>query len=92
MEHGDIAAVKIVKDKYSKKSLGFGFVKFVKDEDAQAAIESKNGFLLGPKRLKVSLARPASEEIKNCKLYITNLPKEYTEANVVHIFKQVRMI
>jgi RNA recognition motif-containing protein len=89
IEHGDIAVAKVVKDKLSKKSLGYGFVKFVREEDAASAIELKNGFLMGHKKLKVSLARPPSTEIRNCKLYITNLPKEFTEREVIELFSQV---
>ena len=89
-EHGDIAVAKVVKDKLTKKSLGFGFVKFPREDDAIAAIDAKNGFLMGPKKLKVSLARPPSIEIRNCKLYITNLPKEYSEREVTELFTQVR--
>lgn len=88
-EHGDIAVAKVVKDKLTKKSLGFGFVKFIREDDALAAIEAKNGFLMGPKKLKVSLARPPSIEIRNCKLYITNLPKEFSEREVTELFAQV---
>ena len=79
-----------MKDKLSKKSLGYGFVKFVREEDAASAIEAKNGFLMGHKKLKVSLARPPSTEIRNCKLYITNLPKEFTDREVTDLFAQVR--
>lgn len=92
VEHGDIAVAKVVKDKLSKKSLGYGFVKFIREEDAIAAIESKNGFLMGHKKLKVSLARPPSTEIRNCKLYITNLPKEFTENEVTDLFSQVSLV
>ena len=64
-------------------------MKFVREEDAASAIECKNGFLMGHKKLKVSLARPPSTEIRNCKLYITNLPKEFTEREVLDLFSQV---
>ena len=87
-EYGEITVVKVVKDKTSRKSLGYGFVRFVKETDAAAAIEAKNGFNIGHKKLKVSLARPQSVEIRNCKLYITNLPKELTETEVVDLFRQ----
>lgn len=80
---------KVVRDKNTKKSLGYGFVKFTKEEDASVAIEKMNGLSLGHKNLKVSIARPPSLEIRNCKLYVTNLPKEYTERDVVLLFKQV---
>ena len=88
-EHGEIVVAKVVKDKLTKKSLGYGFVKFLREDDALAAIESKNGFLMGPKKFKVSLARPPSMEIRNCKLYITNLPKEFMEKDVIDLFNQV---
>ena len=91
-EHGEIIMAKVVKDKNSRKSLGYGFVKFLNYEDACDAIEQKNGLNLGHKTIKVSLARPACEDIRNCKLYITNLPKEYTEVEVLDIFRQVCLI
>ena len=87
-EYGEIAGAKVVKDKVSRKSLGYGFVKFVKDDDASAAIEGKNGYSMGHKKLKVSLARPPSVEIRNCKLYITNLPKDFSEKEVMDLFSQ----
>jgi len=86
-EYGEINMAKVVKDKASKKSLGYGFVKFINEEDALAAVEAKNGFPMGHKKLKVSIARPASDEIRNCKLYVTNLPKEMTEKEVLHLFQ-----
>lgn len=80
---------KVVRDKNTKKSLGYGFVKFLKEDDAYFAIEKMNGCALGHKNLKVSMARPPSTEIRNCKLYITNLPKDYGERDVVLLFKDV---
>lgn len=87
-EHGEITMAKVVKDKNTKKSLGYGFVKFLKINDACDAIQSKNGFCIGHKKLKVSVARPPSDDIRNCKLYITNLPKEYSEREVYELFSQ----
>lgn len=84
---GAVCAAKVVRDKATRKSLGFGFVKFVKEEDAKEAIAAKNGFVIGHKKLKVAYARPSCEEIKNCKIYVTNLPKEYDEKAVKEMFK-----
>jgi hypothetical protein len=36
--------------------------------------DAPQGFPVGGKRIKVSVARPQSDDIKNCKLYIANLP------------------
>ena len=81
---------KVVRDKNTKKSLGYGFVKFLNERDALLAIEKMNGLSIESKILKVSVARPPSLEIRNCKLYITNLPREYSERDVVALFGQVR--
>ena len=91
-EHGEIVSAKVVRDKSTKKSLGFGFVKFLLPENAREAIEQKNGIALGTKILKVSIARSPSEDIRNCKLYITNLPKDYGEQDVINLFSQVIVV
>lgn len=87
-EFGEIVMTKVVRDKNTKKSLGYGFVKFGKEYEALHALEKMNGYILGHKVLKVSVARPPSLEIRNCKLYVTNLPKEYTEREVISLFKE----
>lgn len=83
---GELSTTKVIRDKVTKKSLGYGFVKFVNAADAYAALEAKNGLVIGHKKLKVSFARPASNDIKNCKVYITNLPKSYEEHSVRELF------
>eukprot|EP01041_Mallomonas_annulata_P011099 gene11099-23200_t len=87
-EVGEISQAKVVRDKATKKSLGYGFVKYLSEEDAHAAIMQMNGFPLGHKKLKVSLARAPSDDIRNCKLYVTNLPRSYTEFDVAKLFSQ----
>jgi RNA recognition motif-containing protein len=81
---------KVVQDRNTKKSLGYGFVKFAREDDAAKAIQRLNGFIIDNKCLKVSLARPASLDIRNCKLYITNLPKDFIENDVIKLFQEVR--
>lgn len=80
---------KVVRDKNTKKSLGYGFVKFSQESDAYLAIDKMNGVAFSHKVLKVSVARPPSLDIRNCKLYVTNLPKEYGEQEVINLFQQV---
>jgi len=89
VEFGEIVSAKVVTDRNTKKSLGYGFVKFLCEDDAKLAIQRLNGFTIDNKCLKVSVARPASLEIRNCKLYVTNLPKDYTEIDVIHLFQEV---
>lgn len=80
---------KVIKDKVTKRSLGYGFVKYSNEESAAEAIAKKGGMILGRKQLKVTYARPSCDEIKNCKLYVTNLPRDYSEREVMALFQQV---
>jgi len=42
-EFGEVSSVKIISDKYSGRSKGFGFVEMADDEQAKKAIEGLNG-------------------------------------------------
>lgn len=70
--------------------MGYGFVKFFREEDALSAIQSKNGTVIGDKKIKVSLARPSSEDIKGAKIYVKNLPNRITDAELVELFRPVK--
>lgn len=39
--------------------------------------------------MQVSVARPSSKDIKNSKLYVTNLPDHFSQDQVVEVFEQV---
>jgi RNA recognition motif-containing protein len=56
-EHVKVQAARIVKDKISGRSRGFGFVE-VDDADAEKAISSMNGQKFGERDLIVNEARP----------------------------------
>jgi RNA recognition motif-containing protein len=58
---GDVESVKIIKDMYSGKSKGFGFVEMSDKAAAQSAIEGLNGQELKGRTLNVNEARPRSE-------------------------------
>lgn len=64
-------------------------MKFSTKEEAQEAIERKNGFVIGAKKIKVSIARVSSDEIRHCKLYVTNIPRIFTEKEVLELFSRV---
>ena len=51
--HGTIQHVKVVTDRVSGRSMGYGFVRFSTIEEANAAIASKNALQIGTKRIKV---------------------------------------
>ncbi|BES94549.1 unnamed protein product [Nesidiocoris tenuis] len=72
---GDLKSAHLVMNKNTGESLAYGFVNYKRREDAEQAISTLNGLKLGPKVIKVSHARPSSEEIKGANLYIAGLPK-----------------
>lgn len=51
--------VKVISDKFSGKSKGFGFAEFETDEQVQQAIDALNGQELKGRALRVSKARPS---------------------------------
>lgn len=58
---GRVEAVKVIKDNYTGRSKGFGFVEMPNKSEAQSAIEGMNGKDLKGRKLKVNKARPRSE-------------------------------
>ena len=57
-EHGEVASVNIITDRYSGRSKGFGFVEMATDEAAQEAISAMNGKVLDGREIKVAEAKP----------------------------------
>jgi len=58
---GKVESVKIIKDKYTNRSKGFGFVEMPDNADAQSAINELNDTEIKGRTLKVNKARPRSE-------------------------------
>lgn len=58
---GTVVSVKIVLDKMTGRSKGFGFVEMGSADEAQAAIDMWNGKELDGRTLKVNEARPMEE-------------------------------
>ena len=56
--HGTVASVRIITDKFTGQSRGFGFVEMSTEEEASAAITALNGTELGGRTLTVNEARP----------------------------------
>jgi RNA recognition motif-containing protein len=55
----------VIADKVTKKSRGYGFVKFHHVEDAKKAVQAMNGFALENKHLKVSFKTPPAASYSN---------------------------
>ncbi|KAG8176240.1 hypothetical protein JTE90_021342 [Oedothorax gibbosus] len=86
---GEVESCKLIRDKVTAgQSLGYGFVNYVRAEDAEKAISTLNGLRLQNITIKllcgvaslrvcwqVSYARPSSEAIKGANLYVSGPPR-----------------
>ncbi|MEW6052580.1 MAG: RNA-binding protein [Nitrospirota bacterium] len=57
-EYGEIESLKIMKDQFTDRSKGFGFIEMVNEEDAKKAMATLNGKNFKGKSLTVAEARP----------------------------------
>merc|ERR1711953_578048 len=83
---GEVESCKLIRDKVTGQSLGYGFVNYHRIEDASKAIQTLNGLRLQNKTIKVSFARPSSEAIKGANLYVCGLPKHMTQPDLERLF------
>ena len=60
-QFGEVASVKIVTDRESGRSRGFGFVEMPNDSEGQAAVAQLNGTSFQDRNLVVNEARPPKQ-------------------------------
>ena len=60
-EYGQISSAKVIIDRMTGKSRGFGFVEMPTEEQAQKAIEDLNQVEYDGKVINVSIAKPKTE-------------------------------
>ena len=60
-QFGEVTSVRIIKDKETKRSRGFGFVERANDEDGQKAIDALNGTEHYERAIVVSQAKGKPE-------------------------------
>ncbi|MFM7664043.1 MAG: RNA recognition motif domain-containing protein [Bacteroidota bacterium] len=56
-QYGEVSSVKIIKDRDSGRSRGFGFVEMPNQDEARAAMEALANFEVGGRNINVSEAR-----------------------------------
>ena len=83
---GELESCKLIRNKATGQSLGYAFVNYLTEADAEKAIATLNGLRMQNKTIKVSYARPSSESIKGANLYISGLPKTLTQADLEAMF------
>ncbi|HAF27550.1 MAG TPA: RNA-binding protein [Bacteroidales bacterium] len=60
-EYGEVSSAKVVFDRETGRSKGFGFVEMPNDDDAKRAIEDLDGVEIEGKTIVVKIAKPREE-------------------------------
>jgi RNA recognition motif-containing protein len=60
-EYGEVSSAKIITDKLTNRSRGFGFVEMPDDAAAEKAIKELDGGMVDGRAIKVTVARPKEE-------------------------------
>lgn len=60
-DYGEVNSARVIKDNFSGRSRGFGFVEMKNDEEADKAIEELNNAEFDGKVMTVSIARPKTD-------------------------------
>ena len=60
-QKGEVVSAKVITDRFSGRSKGFGFVEMSNDQEANAAIEALNDADLKGRPLRVNETRPKEE-------------------------------
>ena len=63
-EFGEVESAKIITDKFSGRSKGFGFVEIPNNSEADQAIKALNGKFIEGKNIKVNQANPGGKKAK----------------------------
>jgi RNA recognition motif-containing protein len=88
---GQITDIHIIRDRFTQRSQGYGFITFSTNEGKEKAV-LKNGQTFFGRQLKVNLeakSKPDGGRVKTRqRLYVKNIPKETTEEQVKELFAQ----
>ena len=60
-QFGEVSSARIIQDRETQRSRGFGFVEMPDDNDAQVAIRELDGTSLDGRDLRINEARPREE-------------------------------
>lgn len=60
-EFGTVVSAKVITDKYSGRSKGFGFVEFETEDEAKKAVEALNEKEVEGRNIVVNVARPRED-------------------------------
>lgn len=60
-QYGEVTSVRIINDRETGRSRGFGFVEMANDDEARAAIAATNAKAIDGRTINVNEARPREE-------------------------------
>lgn len=60
-QHGEVASAKVIRDRETGRSKGFGFVEMVNDDEADKAIQSLDGAEVEGRGIRVNFAQPKKD-------------------------------
>lgn len=60
-KYGEVVSAKIIKDRYSGRSKGFGFVEMENKDDGEKAVQELNESEVDGRNVRVNFARPRRE-------------------------------
>lgn len=84
---GPVRSSRIVRDKITGLSHGFGFVEYEVDNDAERAVKIFDGLQMYGKRIKVQHSNKNDEQQKAFNVYVKNIPSNYTETELDKLFE-----
>jgi RNA recognition motif-containing protein len=76
---GDVTSAKVIMDKITERSRGFGFVEMTDETAGRKAIAELNGSTLGGRPIKVNEAKPKSDNFGGRGERNYNDPKSYNQ-------------
>jgi len=88
---GNILSCKVVVDKDSQMSRGYGYVHYVDDKSAKKAIDGVNGMTISDREVHAELFKPREERIKSFKytnVYVKYIPKHWTKEVLQGVFEE----
>ena len=81
-EYGAVTSAKVIIDRYSGRSRGFGFVEMENDEEAKKAIEELNQADYDGKQILVSVEKPKQKDQEEVLTKTTGTTTEEVTGNI----------
>jgi len=84
-QHGNVIFCKVVRNRVTKQSECYGFVRYDLAESADNALKALNGYQIQNKRLKVAISKPSSKGPEKANLYVAGFSAEWTEEQLAEL-------